>query len=98
MLRHYRNRLAILAGAAALVAIAVTPAAAAPVQCPAGRTPAFESPDVILTPEPNTDFTIWSSPVTVLAFCEDPAHPEDVSVPLSGVNVSAVSLFNSSGI
>jgi hypothetical protein len=98
MLRLYWNYLAVLAGAAAVLAVGITPAAATPAVCPGGRVAAFEAPDVTLAPEPNSSFTVWSSPVTVLAFCEDLNHPEDVSVPLGGATVSAVSLFNSSGI
>jgi hypothetical protein len=99
MLRLSRNRLALLVGASSVLSVmAVTPAMAAPVTCPDGRVPAFESPDITLVPEPDSGFTIWSSSVSVIAYCEDVTHPEDFSIPLAGIDVSAVSLWNTSGI
>lgn len=93
-----RRQLTALVGAAALFAIHAAPTAAAPVSCPAGTVPAFESPDVTLTPEPNTSMTIWSSSVAVVAFCENLSNPSDTSIRLPGVSVTAVSLFINSTV
>ncbi|MBV9172330.1 MAG: hypothetical protein JOZ81_19830 [Chloroflexi bacterium] len=94
MLHTYWNRLAVLGGAAALLAIGVVPASAAGV-CAGTRVPAFESPDITLTPDSSN---VWSSPVTIKAYCEDFANPSDTSMPLANVSVSGVSVVSADAV
>ena len=101
MIRHYWKRLAVLTGAAALLAMGVTPAAAdSSNPCPSGTNPYFSSPNIYLG-EQNlgapTQTGIWMDKVTVSAFCWD-GHIGDPQTPLQGVSVTGLSVVSSGAV